>query len=164
MRHKTLRQDFIRTARCLCAFIKLSLSLLYLSSRVFDRRISRKCRMLRHVKSPALPSISVVSIMQIRPASTAKEETIYISRKYTCHRDVNRALVHKRRRRRRKFAWQEAKREKSKGDREQRYIEREKIAAKAALEGSSPISMSAETIDLNNSARNRERIELDSKG
>lgn len=54
---------------------------------------------------------SVVSIMQIRPAP-AKEETIYISRKYACHRDVNRAFA--------QATTMLKRQEKSKGDREQR--------------------------------------------
>lgn len=100
---------------------------LYLFSRVFDPPF----RFSECTDTWNLRSISAVSIMQIRPAPAAKEETIYISRKYACHRDVNRALAQRRR------CWKGGIERRS---RTKAYIEK---IAKAAPEGSSPISMSA---------------------
>lgn len=77
----------------LCASIKLLSPLLYLFSRVLTRRsVFPNFSGTSIALTREISGTSVVSIMQIRPAPAAKEETIYISRKYACHRDVNRAL------------------------------------------------------------------------
>lgn len=85
-----VRQGFIRFSALLSNFqrrffIYFPASLTRRS--VFPNFSGTSIALTREISGP-----SVVSIMQIHPAPAAKEETIYISRKYACHRDVNRAL------------------------------------------------------------------------